>query len=571
MKSLHTDHRKNRVHPTLTYPSDTFIYPKLTHDGRSVYFYIDKASINYRGFILSNRLFRIFEAVDILLRHRNLFVPGKQLDLLSVEFEKLMRQLRQLMEQGRHCSFSTSQDPHQPSTDITLVLADTALIQNFGELRMDVSIFGLGYVGAVCAGCLAEKGHRIIGVDVNRDKIDLINHGKSPIVEQGLEPLLAQGVAQNRITATADVAYAVRNSALSMVCVGTPSKANGDLDLTYLLDVCEQIGQQLADKFEYHLVVIRSTVLPGTVMKSLLPVLERSSGKKVGADFGLAVNPEFLRESTAINDFYFPEMTVIGSFDQRSGDLLAKLYEGIDAPMIRKNIEVAEIIKYTCNVWHATKVAFANEIGGIAKAVGVDGRDVMDVICQDKKLNISAYYMKPGFAFGGSCLPKDVRALTYRANQLDLQLPLLQSLMPSNETHIKRGFDLVTGFGKRKIGILGISFKAGTDDLRESPMVELVERLLGKGYDIRIYDKNVDYARVHGANREFINSRIPHISSMLTSDLEAVVRDSEVVVIGNASDEFRQVVNTLPEHKQLVDLVGFMQPTSTADRTGICW
>lgn len=436
---------------------------------------------------------------------------------------------------------------------------------------MNVSIFGLGYVGTVCAACLAENGHGIVGVDVSEHKVQLINAGKSPIVEAGLEELLAQGVSQNRIKAVTTAHDAVHETDISMVCVGTPSKANGDLDISYLVQVCNEIGAAIATKSAYHLVVIRSTVLPGTVMNILLPILQRSSGKQVGADFGLAMNPEFLRESTAIKDFYYPEMTVIGIHDERAGDMLAQLYEGIDAPLIRKSIELAELIKYTCNVWHATKVSFANEIGNLAKAVGVDGREVMDVICRDHKLNISPYYLKPGFAFGGSCLPKDVRALTYRAAQLDLKLPLLQSIMASNQGHVDNGFNIIANTGKRKIGILGISFKAGTDDLRESPMVELVEKLLGKGYEIRIYDKNVDYARVHGANMEYINRKIPHVSRMLVSDLADVVRESEVIVIGNASEEFAAIPDQLESGQHLVDLVGFMKTPSDHQRAGICW
>jgi GDP-mannose 6-dehydrogenase len=436
---------------------------------------------------------------------------------------------------------------------------------------MDISIFGLGYVGAVCCACLAKSGHNITGVDVSTYKVDLINSGKSPIVEAGLGEMIAEGIEQSRLRATTDAKTAVASTDASFVCVGTPSKPNGSLGTQYLEQVCKDIGQAMREKDSYHLVVIRSTVLPGTVLKQVLPILEAASGKKAGEDFGLAMNPEFLRESTAIEDFYDPEITVIGEYDIRSGDVLESIYDNVEGPIFRKSIDVAEMIKYTCNAWHATKVSFANEIGSLAKSLTVDGREVMEVVCQDKKLNISPYYMKPGFAFGGSCLPKDLRALIYLSRTLDLKLPLLGSIMLSNENHIESGFNMITQSGRKKIGFLGISFKAGTDDLRESPMVELVEKLHGKGYDVKIYDKNVDYARVHGANKEYIETKIPHVSRMLMSNLEEVVDSSEILVIGNASDEFQAIVDNLCQTKKVIDLVGFMEQKSCDAKFGICW
>ncbi|MFK0088158.1 nucleotide sugar dehydrogenase [Pseudomonas sp. NPDC090755] len=438
---------------------------------------------------------------------------------------------------------------------------------------MRISIFGLGYVGAVCAGCLSARGHEVIGVDVSRTKIDLINQGKSPIVEPGLEALLQQGIASGRLRGTTDFAAAIRDSDLSMICVGTPSKKNGDLGLEYIESVCREIGLVLREKASRHTIVVRSTVLPGTVKNVVIPILEDCSGKKAGVDFGVAVNPEFLRESTAIKDYDQPPMTVIGELDTASGDVLQSLYEELDAPIIRKAIEVAEMIKYTCNVWHAAKVTFANEIGNIAKAVGVDGRDVMDVVCQDKTLNLSQYYMRPGFAFGGSCLPKDVRALTYRASSLDVKAPLLNSLMTSNESQVQNAFDIIESHDKRKIALLGLSFKAGTDDLRESPLVELAERLIGKGYELNIYDSNVEYARVHGANKDYIESKIPHVSSLLNADFDQVIHHADVIVLGNRDEKFRALAQQVPEGKQVIDLVGFMsKATSPASRTeGICW
>jgi GDP-mannose 6-dehydrogenase len=436
---------------------------------------------------------------------------------------------------------------------------------------MRISIFGLGYVGAVCAGCLSARGHDVIGVDISANKIDLINNGKSPIVEPGLEELLQQGLRQGRLRGTTDVAAAVLESDVSFICVGTPSKKNGDLELNYIEGVCREIGMAMRDKNERHTVVVRSTVLPGTAKNVVLPILEDCSGKKAGVDFGLAVNPEFLRESTAIKDYDFPPMTVIGELDKASGDLLASIYEELDAPIIRKDIEVAEMIKYTCNVWHAAKVTFANEIGNIAKAVGVDGREVMDVVCQDHKLNLSKYYMKPGFAFGGSCLPKDVRALNYRAGSLDVEAPLIGSLMRSNAAQVQKAFDIIASHDSRKVALLGLSFKAGTDDLRESPQVELAEMLIGKGFDLSIYDRNVEYARVHGANKEYIESKIPHVSSLLNSDLDDVVAKADIIVLGNSDERFAKLAEQAPSGKRVIDLVGFMPHASNGVAEGICW
>ncbi len=436
---------------------------------------------------------------------------------------------------------------------------------------MRISIFGLGYVGAVCAGCLSARGHEVVGVDVSTAKIDLINNGKSPIVEPGLEALLQQGIETGRLRGTTDVAGAIRDTELSMLCVGTPSKKNGDLELDYIESVCREIGYVLRDKTTRHTVVVRSTVLPGTVKNVVIPILEDCSGKKAGVDFGVAVNPEFLRESTAIKDYDHPPMTVIGELDKQSGDALESLYSELDAPIIRKDIEVAEMIKYTCNVWHAAKVTFANEIGNIAKAVGVDGREVMDVVCQDKTLNLSQYYMRPGFAFGGSCLPKDVRALTYRAGQLDVEHPMLGAIMRSNVAQVQNAFDIIASHDKRKVALLGLSFKAGTDDLRESPLVELAEMLIGKGFDLSIYDSNVEYARVHGANKDYIESKIPHVSSLLNSDFNQVVAGSDIIVLGNRDERFRALAQHAPEGKQVVDLVGFMKHTTNGTTEGICW
>ena len=436
---------------------------------------------------------------------------------------------------------------------------------------MQISIFGMGYVGAVCAACMAESGHDVVGIDVSPIKVDQINRGRSPIVEPGLEPLLKRQVESGRMRATTDVNGSVSSSDISMICVGTPSQKNGGLELRFIEQVARQIGEALRHTTKRHTVVVRSTVLPGTTRNVVIPILESASGKKAGVDFGVATNPEFLRESTAIKDYYDPPMTVIGELDQASGDVLAQLYSGLAAPLTRAPLETAEMVKYACNAWHATKITFANEIGTVAKAHGVDGRDVMQIVCLDRKLNLSSYYLRPGFAFGGSCLPKDLRAMIHGATQKDVDVPMLRSILASNKAQIDKALDIVASLGKRKIGMLGLSFKADTDDLRESPLVDLAELLIGKGYELSIYDKNVDYARVHGANKEYINQRIPHVASLLKSDLQAVLDSSEVMVVGNKDRQFEQVLNNLPEHKIAVDLVGFMQSTSNGVAQGIGW
>lgn len=436
---------------------------------------------------------------------------------------------------------------------------------------MRISIFGMGYVGAVCTACLAQRGHQIIGVDVSKHKVELINAGRSPIVEPGLDELLAAGKNAGRIRATNDYTDAIHNSDITMVCVPTPSKRNGDLSLEYIEAVCREIGMAMRDKPSRHTVIIRSTVLPGTVKGVVLPILEDCAQMKAGVDFGLGVNPEFLRESTALRDYDEPPMTVVGVLDDETGRLMELLYSDLTAPFICKPIEIAEMVKYTCNVWHAVKVSFANEIGSIAKELHVDGREVMDVVCRDNKLNISSYYMKPGFAFGGSCLPKDVRALNYRASQLDVETPLISSLMHSNENQVKRAFQMIESLNKRKIGMLGLSFKAETDDLRESPLVELAEMLIGKGYQLSIYDRNVKFASVHGANRDYINGKIPHVSSLLAEDESELLDNVDVLIVGNKDKAFQAMLESWPEEKYLVDLAGFMTNTSVVNKQGICW
>jgi GDP-mannose 6-dehydrogenase len=437
---------------------------------------------------------------------------------------------------------------------------------------MKISVLGLGYVGAVSAGCLARDGHEVIGVDPERTKVDLINAGRSPIIEKDIGEIIAEQVKAGRLAASTDVDSAVRHTDLVIVCVGTPSLPNGGIDLKYIRRVCEQIGQTLRNHHGAPVIVMRSTMLPGTMRDVVIPTLEKASGKRAGEEFGVCINPEFLREGTAVHDYYNPPKTVIGEINRASGDLLAALYSKMPGAMIRTDVETAEMVKYADNTWHALKVGFANEIGNIAKAVGVDGHKVMDIFCQDRKLNLSPYYLKPGFAFGGSCLPKDVRALLYKAKVMDVQVPILASILPSNSLQIDRGVQAVIEKGKRKIGVLGFSFKAGTDDLRESPMVELVERLIGKGYDLKIYDRNVSMASVHGANRDYILNKIPHISRLMVSSIDEVLAHGETIVIGNAAPEFADVPRRVAEGQTIIDFVRVSESrTVLGVYEGLCW
>ncbi|HEY9197914.1 MAG TPA: UDP-glucose/GDP-mannose dehydrogenase family protein [Gammaproteobacteria bacterium] len=437
---------------------------------------------------------------------------------------------------------------------------------------MKISIFGLGYVGAVSAGCLAQEGHEVIGVDPYQPKVDLINQGQTPVIEKDIGEIIAKAAKTGTLRATTDVRDAVMNSEISLICVGTPSQLNGSLDLKYVRSVCEQIGAVLKDKKGFHVVVARSTMLPGSMRSVVIPALEDASGKRAGQEFGVCNNPEFLREGTAVWDFYNPPKTVIGETDSRGGEMLASLYEKMDAPMIRTDVETAEMVKYTDNVWHALKVGFANEIGNICKSIGIDGHAVMGIFCQDTKLNLSPYYMKPGFAFGGSCLPKDVRALSYKGRSLDLDLPIINAIMPSNERQIEKGLKMIMEKGSKKVGILGFSFKAGTDDLRESPLVEVIERLLGKGYDVRLYDRNVNIASLVGANRDYILNHIPHISKLMEDSVDKVLAHADTVVIGNGAAEFSTVPERLRPGQVMVDLVRISAARSEVGRyDGICW
>ena len=442
-----------------------------------------------------------------------------------------------------------------------------------------ISVFGLGYVGSVTAACLASKGHSVIGVDLSPAKVEQLNSGRSPIVEPGMADLVAEGHKASRLRATGDAAAAVLETDISFLCVGTPSLRSGKLDLGHIEPVCRSIAETFKKKQSFHLVVLRSTVLPGTAESIVIPTLEKVSGKRTGDDFGVCVNPEFMREGTAVADFIDPSMTIIGAAYDKHAAMLRELYAWAPGRIFETSFRSAEMVKYVCNAWHAVKVAFANEMGTMAKEMGVDVESVVEIFCADTKLNISPSYLKPGFAFGGSCLPKDVRAFNYRAKELDLKLPLFESIMPSNDEHFRRAVDMVLHTGKKKIALLGLSFKAATDDLRESPQVQLVKQLLGEGREVTIWDDNVSLGRLIGSNREYIEQAIPHIGSLLRTDLEEALRNAEVVVIGSRGiprDELQKHLR--PDHfvVDLVNLEKSRRPAVNENAAnekyeGICW
>lgn len=435
---------------------------------------------------------------------------------------------------------------------------------------MNISIFGLGYVGAVSSACLAKQGHKVIGVDINDSKIKQINDSKAPIVEEGLEQMIEKGVKDKRLHATKNVQEAVMSSEVSIICVGTPSLLNGNINLSYIFNVCEEIAQEIKKKDTFHSIVIRSTVKPGT-LEDCGEIIEDISGKKLNQDFGMASNPEFLREGTAIDDYFNPPYTIFGCTCTQTEDQLREIYGNIDAPIYSLKPKESEMIKYANNNFHALKITFANEIGNISKELGVDGHVVMDIVTKDKKLNLSSYYMKPGFAFGGSCLPKDVRGLNYSAKSLDLKTPMLDSLISSNKNQIERAFRMIEKTGSKKIGFLGFSFKAGTDDLRESPVLTLIEKLIGKGYELKLYDKNVILSKLTGKNKEFLQAHLPHINRLLESNIEEVIESSEVLIIGTKEEEFKKIVKE-EDQKTIIDLVRIdKEKVSGGNYIGICW
>ena len=438
---------------------------------------------------------------------------------------------------------------------------------------MKVSIFGLGYVGVVTAACLTDEAHEVVGVDLNRDKVEIINKGLCPIVEPGLDELIRKGHKTGKLRAMVDPVEAVLQTDVSLVCVGTPSRANGSLDLHSLEAVATQIGEALRKKKSWHCVVLRSTVLPGTTRNKVIPLLEASSKKRAHKDFDVCFNPEFLREGSSIKDFYSPPFTIIAQETARGGDAVEDLYRKVKGPQERTAYEVAEMVKYTCNCYHAVKVTFANEIGVLCKSMGMDSHKVMELFALDTKLNISAAYLKPGFAFGGSCLPKDLRALTYKAKEKDLEVPVLTSIMESNRLHIQRVVEQIAALKKKKLGFLGLSFKAGTDDLRESPIVPVIESLIGKGFRVKIYDADVQMASIFGANKKYIEQEIPHISSLMHAKISDVIGDSDVIVVSKFDKEYSTALTPYLGKKAIIDLVRLsIDRESKPDMyDGICW
>jgi GDP-mannose 6-dehydrogenase len=441
-------------------------------------------------------------------------------------------------------------------------------------MNSSISIFGLGYVGSVSAACFARLGHQVTGVDVSPAKVDMLQSGQSPIIEAQMDELAAEAHSSGRLLATTNSRQAILDSDVSFICVGTPSLRSGKLDLSHVEHVCREIGATLREKKRHHVIVLRSTVLPGTTESLVIPVLESASGLRAGVDFAVCYNPEFLREGTAVADFLQPPYTILGANEPEALAPVRLLYDGIPGAVFETTITVAEMVKYVSNAFHAVKVGFANEIGTLCKSLEVDTEAITRIFTSDTKLNISPAYLSPGFAFGGSCLPKDLRALTHRAKELDLSLPLLESVMPSNAEHLERAVEMTLQTGKIKIALLGLSFKAATDDLRGSPQVALVKRLLGEGRQVKIWDKHVSLGRLVGSNRQYIEEFIPHIGSLLCSSLEEAVAAAEVVVVGTSELKQDDLQLILKPEQIVIDLVNLakgQRPDGGTSYEGICW
>lgn len=437
---------------------------------------------------------------------------------------------------------------------------------------MKISILGLGYVGCAEAACLAKMGYSVKGIDINPKKVRLLNSGKSPIMEKNLNKLIKQEVAKKRIKALDNTYEAVIDTDISFICVGTPSHENGNINLDHITNSLKEIGRVIKDKDTFHTIVIRSTVYPGATEEKFIPILEKTSGKQCDVDFGIGVNPEFLREGTSVEDYFNPPQIIIGSQNDRVIKVLRRLYSGIKAKIIICSYKEAEMIKYACNIYHALKITFANEIGMVSKHLGIDSHKVMKYFCNDKKLNISERYLKPGFAYGGSCLPKDVRAFVYQARLKGIEVPLITALEQSNDYQVKRAFDLIRGLKRRKVGFLGISFKEGTDDLRESPQIRLIKMLIGEGMEVNIYDENVFLAKLLGRNREYIESEIPHIANYIKKNIEQVISSAEVIIIGNKIKKVKEIMNGMKGDKEIVDLVRLEEDIADIQNYhGICW
>ena len=438
---------------------------------------------------------------------------------------------------------------------------------------MRISIYGLGYVGAVSLGCLVRDGHDLIGVDIDQTKLDLIKDGKPPIVEEGMSELSELVANSGRLQVTTDANYALQNTDLSFICVGTPSLANGGQDLGAMIRLSEQLGEALKEKDSYHILVVRSTIVPGAVEDTITPILEKHSGKTCGKDFDVCFQPEFLREGSSIKDYDNPPMTVVGSNSQRASDILQELFGHLPCKFIATDVKTAEMLKYCCNTFHALKATFANEIGRVCQSLNVDAHKVMSLVCEDKSLNISTAYMRPGFAFGGSCLPKDLRALNKIAKDNDIEIPMLSNVLVSNRNQLEHVLSMIYEYGIKDISLIGLSFKSGTDDLRESPLVSLTEQLIGKGINLRIYDPEVNIARLMGANKKYIEEVIPHISSLMVEDLETALAHGKLLIIGLSDLEIiRHLESYLSAEHKVIDLVG--KPTlkdTGCEYIGACW
>ncbi|MFK7741430.1 MAG: nucleotide sugar dehydrogenase [Planctomycetota bacterium] len=440
---------------------------------------------------------------------------------------------------------------------------------------MRISLFGMGYVGAVSAACLTELGHEVVGVDVNQDKVDSINKGHSPVVEDGVAERISQAVEVGRMRATTDAMAAIRDTEVTLVCVGTPSDARGALSLASVEAVFGEIGKAIREKDTEHTVVMRSTVVPGSMEGKLAPLLEEASGRKIGESLALCINPEFLREGTAVADFYGPPFTLVGSVGSGhlGPDVLRKLLAGIDAPFFVTSCRTAEAVKFVSNAFHGLKITFANEVGTLLKELGVDSREAMKLFCEDSQLNISKAYLRPGFAFGGSCLPKELRAFQAVAKARGLEMPMLDKVLPSNETHVERAFELVQKHGRQKIAFFGLAFKPGTDDLRESPLVALAERLLGRGFELSIYDHALEMSKLVGANREFIEREIPHLEKLLAPDPKACLDGAGIIVLGHAPAAAIESIRVEHAGRPIIDLDGVraLEELADAKYEGICW
>lgn len=443
----------------------------------------------------------------------------------------------------------------------------------FCGVLMRISVFGLGYVGAVSVACLARDGHEVVGVDVDEHKLNLIKDGVAPILEDGIQELTEAAVKSGRFSVTNEAVGAVERSEVSFVCVGTPSRPNGGTDTSAVLSVATQIGSALRSVDHFHVVVVRSTVPPGTVSSEVRRLLEENSGKRCGQGFGLCFQPEFLREGSSIKDYDNPPFTVVGTDSTRAAKALQDIFAHLPGDFVVTDIGSAEMLKYACNSFHALKVTFANEIGRLSQSVGVDARQVMDLLCRDTSLNISPAYLRPGFAFGGSCLPKDLRSLLYMAKTADMDVPMLRSLLPSNRAHVDHAIDYVTRTGAKSVGLIGLSFKSGTDDLRESPLVTMAEYFIGKGFDLGIHDPRVSLSQLIGANRRFIEETIPHIAALMKDRCEDLLEAAQVIIIGLADPDLLECLSKgLREDHFVLDLVGIPDGAKLGARyRGVCW